>query len=97
MAGDRQGQSRRGWRETCLCWLVWSTRCFSASVPGVTLGQLLKSPVQSGPAELEDEDGAANLSLFRACPEGLRIKSGGFAHFIHSVCSLPRGVRRGSS
>lgn len=72
------------------------TCCFSASVPSVTLGQLLKVPVQGGPTELEDEDGAAKLSLFRACPESFRVKSGAFAYFIHSVCSLPWGVRPGS-
>lgn len=49
--------------ETCLCCLVWSTCSFSALVPGVTLGQLLK---QNDPAEPEDEDGAAKLPLFRA-------------------------------
>lgn len=76
----------------CLRWLVWAICCFSALVPRITPGQLLKSPMQSVPAELEDEDGAANLSLFRACPESVRIKLGTFVHFIHSVCPLPRGV-----
>lgn len=71
-----------------LLFFCLSSWCHPGAAPEV--------PVQSYPAELEDEDSAAKLFLFRTCPESFRIISGGFTHFIHSICSLPWGVQRSS-